>query len=164
MAQLPREWVMSCEQCLTGSQFIRRLTRLPLQNSNEYSTAPDGAMLIDLVPGLPPNGGNEIIVTAMDVFSRYLFACPTFNQDAKTIAQYMYNIMTKQACLPATFISDKGTAFLSHVIEEVAGVPGITPRQATTKKAQTNGLLERSHASIKKNVEDRDRRVEIILL
>ena len=57
--------------------------------------------------------------------------------------------MTKHAYLPTTLISDKGTAFMSHVIKKVAGVIGITLKNATTKHAQTIGLLERSHASIK---------------
>ena len=38
---------------------------------------------------------------------------------------------------------------MSHVIIEVAGVFGITLKHAITKHAQTIGLLERSHASIK---------------
>ena len=57
--------------------------------------------------------------------------------------------MTKHAYLPTTLISEKGTAFTSTVIKEVAGVLGITLKHATTKHAQTIGLLERSHASIK---------------
>ena len=57
--------------------------------------------------------------------------------------------MTKHAYLPTTLISDKVTAFTSNVIKEVAGVLGITLKHATTKHAQTIGLLERSHASIK---------------
>ena len=57
--------------------------------------------------------------------------------------------MTKHAYLPTTLISDKGTAFMSHEIKEVAGVLGITLKHATTKHAQTIRLLERSHASIK---------------
>ena len=109
-------------------------------------------MQIDLVPGLPPSGGYENIVTAMDVFSRYLFAYPTANQDATTIAKVLINIMTKHAYLPTTLISDKGTAFTSHVIKEVAGVLGITLKHATTKHAQTIGLLERSHMSIKRSL------------
>ena len=68
MAQLIKEWVMSCEQRLRESRINLRLTHLPLQNPNEYITAPEDAMQIDLVPGLPPSGGHEIIVTAMDVF------------------------------------------------------------------------------------------------
>ena len=106
-------------------------------------------MQIDLVPELPPSGGYESIVTAMDVFSSYLFAYPTSSQDAKTIAKVLINIMTKQAYLPTTLISDKGTAFMSHVIKEVAGVLSITLKHATTKHAQITGLLERSQASIK---------------
>ena len=57
--------------------------------------------------------------------------------------------MTKYAYLPTTLISDKGTAFMFHVIKEVAGVLAITLKHATTTHAQTIGLLERSHASIK---------------
>ena len=79
LAQLIREWVMSCEQCLRESRIYPRLTRLPLENPNEYLTAPEDAMQIDLVPGLPPSGGYENIVKVKDVFSRYLFAYPASN-------------------------------------------------------------------------------------
>ena len=61
--------------------------------------------------------------------------------------------MTKHAYLPTTPISDKGTAFMSHVIEEVAGVLGITLKHSSTEHAQTIRLLERSHASIKQALE-----------
>ena len=74
MAQLIREWVMSCEQCIRESRIDFSFTRPPLQNPNEHITAPEDAIPIDLVPELPPSGGYENIVTAMEVFSRYLFA------------------------------------------------------------------------------------------
>ena len=106
-------------------------------------------MQIDLVPKLPPSGGYENILTAMDVFSRCFSAYPTSNHDAKTIAKVLINIMTKHAYLPTILISGKGTAFISHVIKEAAGVLGITLKHATTMHAQTIGLLEQSHASIK---------------
>ena len=140
---------MSSEQCIRESRFDRSLTRPPLQNPNEHITEPEDSMQIDLVAELPPSGGCENLVTTMDVFSRYLFAYPTSNQDAKTVAKVLITIMTKHAYLPTTLISDKGTAFMSHVIKEVAGVLGITLKHATTKHAQTIGLLERSHPSIK---------------
>ena len=100
------------------------------------------------------------IVTAMDVFSRYLVAYPTPKQDAKTIAKVEINFMTNDAYLPTTLISDRGTAFLSHVAKEVAGVLGITLKHATTKHTQTIGLLKRFHASIKQalKVETGERR------
>ena len=149
MAQLIREWVMSCEQCFRELGIDRSLTRPPVQNPNEHITAPEDAMQIDLVPELPQSGGYENNATAMDAICRFLFAYPTSNQDAKTLAKVLINIMTKHAYLPTTLISDKGTAFMSHVTKGVAGVPGITLKHATTKHAQTIGLLDRSHASIK---------------
>ena len=149
MGQLIREWVLSCEQCLRESRIDSSLTHPPLQNPSEHNTAPEDAMQTDLVPELLPSGGYENIVTAMDVFSRYFFAYPTSNQDTKSIAKVLINIMTTHAYLPTTLISDKGTAFMSHVIKEVAGVLGNTLKHDTTKHARTFGLLERSHASIK---------------
>ena len=86
MAQLIKEWFMSSEQCIRESRNDHSLTRPPLQNPNSHITAPQDAIQIDLVPELPPSGGYENFVTALDVFSLYLFVFPTFNQDAKTIA------------------------------------------------------------------------------
>ena len=60
--------------------------------------------------------------------------------------------MTKHAYLPTTLISDKGTAFMSHVIKEVAGVFGIVLSHATTKHGLTIGQLEQSHASTKQTL------------
>ena len=133
---------MSCEQCIRESCLDRSLTRPALQNPNEHTTAPEDAMQNDLVPELQPSCGYGNIVTAMDVFSRFLFAYSTSNQDAKTIAKVLINILTKHAYIPTTLISDKGTAFMSQVIKEETGVLGITLKHATTKHAQTIRLLE----------------------
>ena len=57
MAQLIREGVTSCEQCIRESRVDRSLTRPPLQNPNGHITTPEDAMQIDLVPELPPSGG-----------------------------------------------------------------------------------------------------------
>ena len=35
---------MSCEQCIRELRIILRLTHPPLQNANEYMTAPEDAM------------------------------------------------------------------------------------------------------------------------
>ena len=99
------------------------------------------------MPNLSPSGGFENIVTGMDVFSRCLFAYPRSKQDTKAIAKVAIKIMTKHLYLPMTPISDKGPAPLSHVIKQVAGVHGMTLNHATTKQAQSIGMLERSHAS-----------------
>ena len=142
------EWVKSCEQCIKQSRIFRRLKRSPLTDPNQYIAAPEDAMQIDLAPELPPSGGYENIVTAMDVFSRYLFPQLKSYQDAKTVARVIFSIMTKQAYLPTTLIPDIGSALGSHVNKDVAGVLGMAIKHATTKYAQTIGLLQRSQVSI----------------
>ena len=143
---------MSFEECIRETRINRSLTRPPLQNHSQHIFAPEDAMQMDSVPELPLCGGYETFVTGMDVFSCFLFASLTSNQDAKAIAEVLINIMTQSAHLKATFISDKGSAFVYHVIEEVAGVLGFTLKHVTTKHAQLIGLPERSHASIKQTL------------
>ena len=85
-------------------------------------------------------------------FPAIYFAYPTSNQDATSLSTVLTNIKTKHSYLPLTLISDIGTAFMSHVIKEVAGVLGITLKHDTTKHSQTIGILERPHASIKQTL------------
>ena len=109
-------------------------------------------MQIDLLPNLPPSGGYENIITAMDVFSRYLFAYPVTDASATITAKVIIDIMTKHTYLPTTLITDKGTAFTSRLVAEVAHILGIQIKCATTKHPQTIGKLERTHASLKTNL------------
>ena len=57
--------------------------------------------------------------------------------------------MKRHAYLPTLIITDKGIVFVSQVIDEVAEILGISLKHATTKHAQTIGVLERAHATIK---------------
>ena len=70
---------MSCEQCIRESWTDRNFNHPPLQKIDDYITAPEDAMQIDLGPEISPSCGYENIVTATDVFSRYLFAYQTSN-------------------------------------------------------------------------------------
>ena len=79
---------MSHEQCIEESPIKRRLTDPPLRNPNEYITAPQDALQIELVPELLPSTGYEKIVTAMSVFSRYLIAYPTSYDDTNAISEF----------------------------------------------------------------------------
>ena len=118
----------------------------------EWDLGPEDALQIDLLTNLPPSGGYENIITALDVFSRYLFAYPVTDASAISTAKVLIDIMTRHTYLPTTLITDKGTAFTSRVVEEVAKILGITLKCATTKHPQTIGKLERTHSSLKGNL------------
>ena len=59
------------------------------------------------------------------------------------------DILCKHTYLPTTIITDMGTQFNSQVTKEVGAVINIELKQATLEHAQTIGLLERTHASVK---------------
>ena len=87
----------------------------------------------------------------MDVFSRYLFAYPVTDASATNTAKVIVDIMTKHTYLPTTLITDKGTAFTSRLVAEVAQILEICIKCVITKHPQTIGKLERTHASRKTN-------------
>ena len=91
-------------------------------------------------------------MTAIDVFSRYLFAYPLIEATAANVARVIIDIMTKYSYLPTTLITDKGSAFTSKILEEITEILGITLKCATTKHPQTIGKLERTHASLMTNL------------
>ena len=106
-------------------------------------------MQMDLLPELSPSGGYENIITAIDVLSRYAFAYPVSNPMAANTAKVIIDIMTRHAYLPTLIITDKGSVFISQVIQEVAEILGINLKHATLKHAQTIGVLERGHATVR---------------
>ena len=61
--------------------------------------------------------------------------------------------MIKHAYSPTTIISDRESDFVSQVIQEVHEVFRFTLQHAETMHAQTIGIFERTHASVKKSLE-----------
>ena len=104
---------------------------------------------MDILPNLPLSGGYDHIITAIDVFSRYLFAYPVTRITATSVSRVIMDILCKHTYLPTTIITDLGTQFNAQVTHEVTAVLGVELKHATMKHAQTIGLLERTHASVK---------------
>ena len=152
IAKIVEKWVQGCEICIKDKRVPNSSITPELLNLPEWDLGPEDAMQIDLLPNLPSSGGYENIITAMDEFSRYLFAYPVNDASATNTAKVIIDIMTKHTYLPTTLITDKGTAFTSRLVAEVSQTLGIRIKCATTKHPETIGKLERTHASLKTNL------------
>ena len=104
---------------------------------------------MDILPNLLPSGGYDHIITAIDVFSRYLFGYPVTRSNATAVSRVIMDILCKHTYLPTTILTDLGTQFKAQITHEVAAVLGIELKHATMKHAQTKRLLERTHDSVK---------------
>ena len=149
LAKRIRQWVMQCEDCIKYKRINNSQIRPKMINNTEHVLGPEDILEIDILPNLPSSAGYQNIVTMIDVFSRYLFAYPTQNVTAKTIGRCIVDVMTRHAYLPTLILSDKGSQFRSEVVTEIAQILEIQISHASTKHAQTIGILERTHASIK---------------
>ena len=109
IAKIVEKWVQGCETCIKDKRIPNSSITPELLSLPEWDLGPEDAMQIDLPP-------NENIITAMDVFSRYLFAYPVTDASATNTAKVSIDIMTKHTYLPTTLITDKGTAFKSKLV------------------------------------------------
>ena len=152
MAKHVKKWVDGCEQCDRDKRAPNATITPELLNLPEWDLGSEDTMQIDLLPNLPPSGGYENVLTAIDVISRYVFAYPLTDASAINVAKALIDTKTKHAYLPTTLITDKGTAFTSTIIAEITQILGITIKCETTKHPPKIGKLERTHASLKTNL------------
>ena len=104
----------------------------------------------NLLPELPPSGGYENIVIAIDVFSRYACSYSVSNPTSVNTSKVIN--MTKHKYLRKPMITDEGSIFNSQVISDVAALLDITLKYETNKNAQTIGVSKRTHATVKNSL------------
>ena len=149
LARKIRAWVTSCQDCIANKRIDTRQIRPKMLSNTEFTMGPEDCLEVDILPNLPSSNGYQHIITMMDIFSRYLFAYPTQDMTAKTVARCIIDVMTRHCYLPTVILTDKGSQFRSEVVNQIAQTLDIRISHASTKHAQTIGILERTHASLK---------------
>ena len=139
-----------CENCMKSKSVKETQLRPPLQKIYDPCDGPEDLLEIDIVGPLPASNGFTHILTAVDVFSRYLFAVPLKRPDTHSVVRGLLSIFTKHAYVPKHILTDKGTAFTAELLSEIAKAADIHISHATIKHAQTIGMVERTHAKLKK--------------
>ena len=141
--------VRDCEICIQNKRTNNTRITPELIHIPERDLGQEDLKHIDLLPDIPPSGCYENIITTIDVFSRSAFAYPVSNPTAVNTAKVAIDITTRHAYLPTLIITDKRSVFVPQVMHEVAETLGTNLKHATTKQAQTIGILERAHATMK---------------
>ena len=88
-----------------------------------------------------------------DALSPVTIAYPVSSATAVNTAKIIFDIMASYAFLPTILIADKGSVSVSNVSHEIPDGLGITPRNATTKLAQSK--TTRHNNNVKENVFNR---------
>ena len=98
--------ISRCTECLQTKRTDKRSITPPMIDTSKLALGPEDALQMDIVPFDEPSGGYNAIVTAMDVFSRYLFTYNVVRTDAPTVARVHVDIMTRHAscCMVGCFM------------------------------------------------------------
>ena len=91
-------------------------------------------------------------MTAIDVFTKYLFAAPLRRVTSQAVAHVLTQIFLRHTYIPKIIVTDEGTQFTSKLMKDVTNLLDIELSHATVKHPQSIGLLERAHAGLKKTL------------
>ena len=143
-------YIKNCLTCAQVKPIPQSHRTPPLGTMQTQTGLPAEAMQIDIVGQLPNSAGYKYILTAIDVFSRYLFAVPMKTQSAEETARALGGIFLAHSYIPETIVTDQGSNFTSKMIKELTDLLEVNLKHATVKHPQTVGTVERSHAALKK--------------
>ena len=91
--------------------------------------------------------GNQYIVFT-DYLTKWPEVFPTSDQTALTIAKLLVEKVISRHGVPVELLSDRGSAFLSHLLQEVCQLLGIHRVNTTAYHPQTDGLVERFNRTL----------------
>ena len=148
----PRMWVEVKELVRTcgGCQRAARNTnaRAPLQPLPCVGE-PFHLVAFDLVGPIPKSvSGYRYVLTMMDMFTKYPEAIPLKRVDNEAVLEAMLEVFSRHG-IPGTILTDQGSVFMSRLTKQVCQTLGIEQIRTSPYHPQSDGALERWHASLK---------------
>jgi len=148
MVELVLKTCHECAQYHRG-QAPRQTYLRPMQ-----AARPLDVLQIDLVgsltEGKKANGqrGFYWILTAIDTYTKYLFAVPLKNKTAETVVDALVNDIILKSSIPATIQSDLGQEFQAEIVRGAIRALGVDQLRSTSMHPSTQGAVERVHSTM----------------
>ena len=143
------DYIKNCFSCSTLKRVTKKQLHPPLQPTSSEQLFPGDMMQIDLV-GPFQSPVYKYVLSGIDVFSKYQFAVPLTSAHAGTVAKALVSIFFQHSYNPTKILSDFGTSFVAELIHELSKFLEIQLKHASLKHPQTIGVVERSHAALKR--------------
>jgi len=76
-------------------------------------------------------GGHGYIIVAMDYFTKWVKATPTFNNTRKIATCFVFNHIITHFGVPQAIVTDHGTHFQNHMMVELMTKLGLRHENST---------------------------------
>ena len=149
-----REWCKTCIPCQKS-----KITRHTKSDVSHFKITGDRFEIvhIDIVGPLPVtyeynnaySSQKRYILTCIDRATRWPEAIPIDNVEASTIAVAFMESWITRFGVPLYVITDRGSQFEAELFSELSKLTGFHRIRTTAYHAQSNGMLERIHRTIK---------------
>eukprot|EP00253_Pinus_taeda_P005950 PITA_05950 len=96
---------------------------------------------IDFTTCNPPSVGNhKYTIVAIDYFTKWVEAMPTFKNNNETMALFLFNQVIPQFGIPKEVVTDHGSHFQNQLMSELALNLGFQQENSSPYYPQANGL------------------------
>ena len=103
---------------------------------------------MDVIQFLKSHSGNQYAVVFVDYLTKWLEVFATSDQTALTIAHLFVQQIVSRHGVPTELLSDRGTAFLSKLMQAICEVMGVHKVNTTAYHPQTDGLVEQFNRTL----------------
>ena len=108
-------------------------------------------MQMDLMMVEPPGpAGESMVLTVVDVCTRYPWFRPVPTKGAEDVAFALYEIILDAGVVPRVLQSDQGKEFIAAVMQEFIRLLGARQVFSMALHPQTQGVVERLHRELRK--------------
>jgi transposase InsO family protein len=150
MGKDTRDMIHGCLACKRKKTPMQRAGSLsPLLIANK----PAEYWAVDLQTGLPPDReGNTILLTAVDMFSRWALAIPVKDRSTNTITDAIYRHIILQHGIPKALICDNEGAFVAKDMKNFQKTLHFSCIVGAAYAPWHQGHVERFHAHLNKTL------------
>lgn len=138
------KYVRTCEIC-QRSKIVRNKAPPPLCPMPVGETF--SRLHIDILGPLPKTKyGNQFVLLIVDSFTKWTEAHPLVTQEAKEVAEILYNEIFTRYGAPNTIVSDRGRNFMSNLIKALCEMFEVKRHHTSSYHPQTNSICERRNS------------------
>jgi hypothetical protein len=147
MKQWVVDYVKGCAVCQQSKILTHQIKTTPYRIPTPPDAKPVQQIAMDLITGLPPQGGKDAILTIVDhgcSCATIFLPCNTMITGPEITQLYLEHVF-QWFGLPQKIISDCDPRFTSHFGKAIAEKLHIKQNLSTMAHPQTNGLSERKN-------------------
>ena len=138
-----KDCILAVRKCHACQIYDRKMRAPPAPLHPIITVDPVAKWGIDYMICNPHSaGGHTSIIVAVDYFTKWAEAIPTYNNTGQTAALFLFNHIITRFGVPQSIVTDHGSHFRDHMMVELTSKLGLRHENSTPYYPQANGQVE----------------------